>query len=114
MGGMKTMKTMKTMKVMKAMKVSKTAKGAHMRAVVFAGRKEKTYTGLKKGDLMKNKSGKIVTKKAHAGGKKAYKNIKPWVECTKKVRKEMGIEGFKPIKKGTAFYKAVKAMYDAL
>ena len=35
-----------------AMKVSKIAKGAHARYSVFAGGKEKTYTGLKKSDLM--------------------------------------------------------------
>merc|ERR1712039_948256 len=109
----RAMKSMKAMKAMKAMKVSKIAKGARMRAAVYSGSKEKTSTGLKKSDLMKSKSGKIITKKSHAAEKKAYKNIKAWVEATKKVRKAMGLKGFVAIKKGTAFYKAVKAELGA-
>merc|ERR1712032_302654 len=67
---MAAMKAMKAMKVMKAKKVSKIAKGKHMRAVVFSGSKEKTKTGLTKSDLIRNKSGKIVSRKASAAGKK--------------------------------------------
>merc|ERR1712232_477868 len=101
------------MGTMKAMKVSKVAKGSRMKAAVFLGAKEKTYTGLKKSDLVKAKSGKIATKKQVAVGKKSFKYIKKWVECVKSVRSEMKITGFKAIKKGTPFYKAVKAAYDA-
>merc|ERR1719498_1805397 len=50
-------------KVMKAKKVSVIAKGSRARASVFFGSKVKTYTGLKKSDLMKSKTGKIVTRK---------------------------------------------------
>mmetsp|Transcript_138729 Transcript_138729/g.276660 ORF Transcript_138729/g.276660 Transcript_138729/m.276660 type:complete len:108 (+) Transcript_138729:90-413(+) len=107
---MKT-KAMKT--VMKAKTKSKIAKGKNMRAAVFLGSKVKTASGHKKSDLMKSKSGKIVTKKAHSAGKKAYANIKKWTESCKKVRKEMRLKGFVPCKKGTAFYKAVKALYSA-
>merc|ERR1712039_653020 len=109
----KAMKSMKARKSMKAMKVSKIAKGTRMRAAVYSGSKEKTSTGLKKSDLMKSKSGKIVTKRSHAAGKKAYKNIKAWAEALKKVRKEMGLKGFVALKKGTALYKAVKAEVGA-
>ena len=38
----------------------------------MAKKKQKTYTGLKKSDLVKNQVGKIVSKKASARGKKAY------------------------------------------
>ena len=44
------------------------------RAEVFHGNKERTAGGLKKGDLMKNSSGKIVSKKAAAAAKKS-KNL---------------------------------------
>merc|ERR1719321_1696081 len=47
------------------------------RAVVFRGTKEKTLSGLKRSDLIRNKRGKIVSKKASALGKKVrYANIK--------------------------------------
>merc|ERR1712066_166687 len=52
----------------KAMKVSKIAKGKRGKSSVFRGTKEKTQGGLKKADLMKNKYGKVVTKKSHARG----------------------------------------------
>merc|ERR1712006_30566 len=76
---MKAMKAMAAMKAMKAMKkkaVSKIAKGKLAKLVVFNGTKEKTMSGLKKSDLIKSKSGKIVSKKQSAQGKKAYAHIK--------------------------------------
>merc|ERR1711920_1075197 len=51
-------------RVMKAKKVSKIAKGKHAGASVFSGRKEKTLSGMTKDKLTKNKSGRIVSKKA--------------------------------------------------
>ncbi|CAE8711639.1 unnamed protein product [Polarella glacialis] len=102
-------------KVMKktAMKVSKIAKGKLAKLVVFKGGKEKTATGLKKSDLMKTKTGRVVTRKQHAAGKKSYAHIKSWITACQKARKDLGIKGFVPIKKGTAFYKAAKAIYTA-
>merc|ERR1711977_632419 len=109
------MKAMKAgaMKAMKAKKVSKVAKGKHMRASVYSGRKEKTYTGLKKSDLVKSKSGKVVSKKASAAGKKAYANIKAWTVAVQKARKDLGLKGFVAVKKGSALYKAAKTIYSA-
>merc|ERR1712050_22702 len=101
------------MKAMKAKKVSKIAKGKMARAAVFSGRKEKTFTQLTKADLMKNKRGKIVTKKQSAAGKKSYSRIKGWVEACQKARKDLGVKGFVAIKKGSALYKAAKALYSA-
>merc|ERR1711953_1199910 len=103
-------KAMKAMKVMKAKKVSKIAKGKRMRAAVFSGTKEKTKTGLAKSDLMKSKSGKIVSKKASKAGKKAYANIKGWTSAVQKAKKELGAEGFVAIKKGSALYKKAKEL----
>merc|ERR1711937_171353 len=104
---------MGAMKAMKAKKVSVMGKGKHMRASVFSGSKEKTSTGLKKSELMKSKSGKIVTKKQHAAGKKAYANIKGWTMAVQKARKELGVKGFVAVKKGSALYKKAKEIYSA-
>ena len=108
---MKAMKAMKTMKAMKAKKVSVIAKGKLAKASVFRGSKEKTYTGLKKTDLMKTKTGKIVTKKQHAAGKKAYANIKGWTLAVQKARKALGVKGFKAVKKGSPLYTKAKEIY---
>merc|ERR1711918_84861 len=99
-------------KAMKKKTVSIIAKGKRAKASVFLGGKEKTYTGLKKSDLMKSKTGKVVTKKQHAAGKKAYKNIKGWTEAVQRARKELGVKGFVPVKKGSALYKKAKEFYN--
>merc|ERR1719245_218097 len=100
MKAMKVMKAMKAMKVMKAMKamkkamkakkVSKIAKGKFARSLVFKGIKEKTKTGLQRQDLMKNRSGKIVSKKASAAAKKRYQGsqLQKWIKAVSTARKE--------------------------
>ena len=63
----------KAMKAMKAMKrVSKFAKGRYAKSVVFRGTKTSTVGGLTKSSLMRNKNGKIVSKKASAAGEKRF------------------------------------------
>merc|ERR1712023_609192 len=100
-------------KAMKAKKISIIAKGKYAKAVVFRGGKEKTSSGLKKSDIMKSKTGKLVSKKSHAAGKKAYKNIKGWTDAVQKARKELGVKGFVAVKKGSALYKKAKEFYEA-
>merc|ERR1712203_107933 len=96
----------------KAMKkVSMIAKGKRARAAVLAGRKVKTASGLKKSDLIKSKTGKIVSKKASSAGKKAYKNISGWTKAVQKAKKELGLKGFVAVKKGSALYTKAKALY---
>merc|ERR1712087_801327 len=114
MKAVKAMKAMKTMK--KAMKVSKIAKGKHARSVVFKGGKEKTKTGLTKAKLMKNKSGKIVTKASSAAGKKRYAGSKAqaWAKACSKARKELNIKGFVPFGGKTAAGKALLAKVRAI
>merc|ERR1712193_36116 len=112
MRAMKAMAALKAMRAMKKKAVSKIAKGKMARAVVFNGTKAKTYTGLTKSDLIKNKRGKIVTKKSSAAGKKNYANIKGWTAACQKARKALGIKGFVAIKKGTPFYKKAKEFYQ--
>merc|ERR1712139_109167 len=103
---------MKAMRAMKKKAVSKLAKGKFARAVVFRGTKAKTYTGLTKTDLIKNKRGKIVTKKQAANGKKAYANIKGWTVAVQKARKALGVKGFVAVKKGSALYKKAKELFQ--
>lgn len=97
------------------MKKSVVAKGKRARASVFRGGKNRTASGLKKGDLKKNKRGKIVTHKSAAAGKKAFKNISKWHAATQKARKELKIKGFCPIGGKTAagqrFLKAARSIF---
>merc|ERR1712057_55728 len=101
----------KAMKAMKAMKKSVFAKGKLAKMVVFRGTKAKTGSGLKKSDLMKNKNGKIVSRKQSANGKKAYAHIKGWTAAVTKARKALNVKGFVAVKKGTALYKKAKEFY---
>merc|ERR1719284_573859 len=106
---MKAMKAMKVMKKKAAMKkkaVSKIAKGRMAKAMVFRGSKEKTQSGLKSTDLIKNKYGKIVSKKASAARKKS-----PWIQAIAKARKALKITGFSAIKKGFPLYLKAKEIY---
>merc|ERR1712168_546666 len=80
MGKKSTMKSMKKKSGKKGMKkkakrVSKVAKGRGAKARVFRGLKEKTSTGLTKSALVKNKVGRVVSKKKSAHGKKIYQKM---------------------------------------
>merc|ERR1711988_1385417 len=112
MGAMKAAKAMKAaMKAMKAKRVSKIAKGKFAKSVVLRGTKEKTVGGLRKTDLMKNKRGKIVSKKAHAAALKRYSSIKGWITAVQKARKALGVKGFQAVKKGSPLYTKAKELY---
>merc|ERR1719341_979229 len=105
---------MKSMKRKKAMRVSKVAKGRGAKARVFRGSKEKTSGGLKKSDLVKNKSGKVVSKAASQRAKNS-KKIAAWGKATKEARKALGIKGFVPVggktAKGQALLKKARSLY---
>merc|ERR1719218_546340 len=106
------MAAMKAMKAMKKKAVRKISKGKLAKQVVFKGTKEKTMSCLKNSDLTKSKSGKIVSKKQSAQGKKAYAHIKGWTVAVQKARKALGVKGFVAVKKGTALYKKAKELYQ--
>merc|ERR1711981_1163844 len=89
-----------TRKAMKAMKVV-SARLAKRHA--FFGKIDKTKTGLKKTDLVKNKAGRIVSRKKSAAGKK-----NTWIVTCNKARAALKIKGFTVIKKGTPLYKKAK------
>merc|ERR1719163_893089 len=107
----------KAMKAMKAMKrVSKIAKGRMARYLVFKGTKEKTLSGMTKEDLVKNKAGKIVSRKKSALGKK-FDRVKSWREAVMKARALMGMTGFVAMNgqtaQGKALYAKTRSFYSA-
>ena len=73
------------------------------RAEVLKGKACKTRGGLKANDLMKNKRGKIVCKKASVKG-----HCHLWILACSSARIVLKIRGMELIKKGTRLYK--KAM----
>merc|ERR1711991_1167334 len=87
MGKKTAMKTMKPMK--KKKHVSIIARGRMAKVLVLKGAKEHTVGGLKAKDIMKNKHGRAVSKKAHARGVK-----NKWMLAVKAARKALGITGF--------------------
>merc|ERR1712190_258363 len=102
------------MKAMKAAKAMKAMGGKMSKAVVFKGGKEKTRSGLTKAMLIKSKSGKIVTKKQSAAGKKAYKNIQGWTKAVQQAKKALGVTGFAIVGGKTAAGKALYAKAKAI
>merc|ERR1719198_1929394 len=104
-------------KVMKKKKVSKIARGRLANSQVFKGTKEKTVGGLTKDSLMRNKRGKIVSKKTNANGKRAYKNVESWTEAFMQAREMLRVEGFHAINgktlQGKALYYKTKALRTA-
>merc|ERR1719162_1551704 len=101
------MKAMKAAapKAMKAMK-KKVISAKLARRHAFAGKIDKTKTGLKKSDLVKNKTGRVVSKKASLRAKKS-----PWIAAVKQARSVLKIKGFCAIKKGTPLYLKAKELY---
>merc|ERR1719348_1605796 len=101
----------------KAMRVSKIARGKRAKSSVFRGSKVTTSGGLKKSDLMKNKDGRVVSKKAFAAGKRLYKKngIDKWIKAVQQAKKSLGIKGFQVIggktSKGQALLKKARSLY---
>merc|ERR1719253_604509 len=85
------------------MKKSVIAKGKRAKSSVFRGTKVKTSGGLKKSDLKKSKSGKVVSTKASNRAKKNFnKTIGKWAAAVAKARKALNIKGFVPVGGKTA------------
>ena len=81
---------------------------------VWSGTCDRTKGGLTKKDLMKNKRGKIVSKKQNASSKKKFRSsaLSKWVAATQKARAELGLTGFVACKKGTSYYKLAKKYFN--
>ena len=73
---------------------------------VFTGKRCKTDGRLRRDDLVKNKRGRIVSKKSHARAKKH-----PWIAACNAAKKALNIKGFAKFKKGTALYNKAKEIY---
>jgi len=100
------------MRMKKAKKVSKVGS----KRQVFSGSKVRSKGGLQKGDLVKSKTGKVVSKKQSAHGKKIYaKYLAKWNGAVQKARKQQGVKGFCPIggktAKGQALLRAARSIY---
>merc|ERR1719174_830910 len=116
-GGMKkAMKKAMKRSVKKTKRVSKIAKGKLAKALVFRGKKEKTVGGISASQLIKNKNGRIVSKKQSANAKKRYASsgLKKWADACKLARKQLGIKGFAPVGGKTAAGKALYAKVKSL
>merc|ERR1719510_527340 len=102
------------MKAMKAKRVSTVARGRMAKAMVFRGTKVKTSGGLSRDSLMKNKRGKVVSKRASANGKMRFRAIEAWVESVMEARRTLHISGFVAINgrtlQGKALYVKSKAL----
>merc|ERR1719156_44623 len=113
----KVMKAMRTVMKKKKVTKSKIARGRFAKSQVFKGTKEKTVGGLTKDSLMRNKRGKIVSKKNNAKGKRAFKNVETWVEAFVQAREMLRVEGFHAINgktlQGKALYYKTKALRTA-
>merc|ERR1719379_3037853 len=99
----------KSMKVMKAMAMKKMMKKKvykFPKNAVFKGKIVKTVGGLKKEHLVKNKHGKVVSKKMSAKGKASK-----WIKAVTAARKALKVKGFVALKKGSALYKKAKSLY---
>merc|ERR1712039_357357 len=105
MKAMEAMKVMKAMKAMKAMK-KKPISASLARRRLFAGKLTKSKGGLSKSDFVKNKAGRIVSKKASLRAKK-----NPWIAACKAARAALHVKGFTVIKKGSPLYIKAKELY---
>merc|ERR550514_1398760 len=89
-------------------RVSKVAKGRLAKYLVFKGKRAKTVSGLTKDDFVRNKGGKLVSRKKSALGKK-FDRVKGWREAFMKARAVMGTRGFVAMNGQTAQGKALYA-----
>merc|ERR1719191_1357544 len=66
---------------------------------------------------MKNKRGKVVSRRNNAKGKRAFKNIETWTEAFMQAREMLRVEGFHAINgkslQGRAMYYKTKALRTA-
>jgi hypothetical protein len=84
------------------------------RSQVFRGTRQKVKTtGQTKNELMKNRRGKIVSKKANAAGRRTFKRngLDKWNKAFMQARKNLKIKGFVPCKKGSKLYKEAMRLY---
>ena len=74
---------------------------------VFAGITAKTNTGLSKGSFVKNKAGKIVSKKRYIQGR-----FNLWMTALAAARLALNIKGFALVAKRSPLYKKTKQFHQ--
>ena len=79
----------------------------NVRLGVFRGVLAKTSGGLKKDDIVRNKSGRYVGKRRAEISKKH-----PWIKAVLQARQELKLQGFVKLQKGTEYYKLARKIYD--
>jgi len=99
--------------VMKGKRVSKIARGRLAKSMVLRGKFEKTTGGLRAESLMRNKRGKIVSKRKSAANARTSKD---WIDSIISARKLLNLDGFVLINgkspQGKALYIKAKAAYN--
>merc|ERR1719166_64132 len=111
---MKAKRVSKRKAVRKPKRVTKKMQTGSMRQV-WNGSKTFTKGGLTKSNLMVNKNGRLMSKKANAHGKKAFAAVKSWTVACSKARKELGITGFVALNRGAqgvALYNLAKKYHN--
>merc|ERR1719148_107409 len=104
-------------KVMKAKAMKTVAKAGKMaKAHVLMGFRVKTSGGLNKDNIIKNKSGKAVSKAKSLKAKANFKGsaLESWIKACQAARKAMGIKGMAVIGGSTTQGKALHAKAKAL
>merc|ERR1719336_2146909 len=99
--------------VMKAKRVSKIARGRFAKVLVLRGKFEKTQGGIRADGLMKNKYGKVVSKRASAAW---VRRGKGWIDAVVQARQVLNLSGFVAVNgksmKGKALYLKAKTSYE--
>merc|ERR1711907_48289 len=102
-------------KAMKKKTISKIARGRFAKVLVLRGTKVKTVGGLTSDMLIKNKRGKVVSKRQSAAGKRRYGNIKAWTQAFMAARKALHVQGFHAVNgkslQGKAMYFKTKNFF---
>jgi hypothetical protein len=77
---------------------------------VMSGKASKTSGGVTAEGLKRTSKGRIVSK-AKSEAAVASPALAAWRKAAEKARRELGITGFEPLKKGTAYYSLTKKYY---
>eukprot|EP00811_Abedinium_folium_P007407 NODE_16837_length_974_cov_18.623377.p2 GENE.NODE_16837_length_974_cov_18.623377~~NODE_16837_length_974_cov_18.623377.p2 ORF type:complete len:127 (+),score=24.33 NODE_16837_length_974_cov_18.623377:101-481(+) len=96
-------------------KKSMIARGKFAKVLVFRGIKLKTVGGVTRDGLMKNKRGKVVSKRQSAHGRRMFtKNCADWLDAFMAAREALHVTGFIAINStsllGKALYVKAKAL----
>merc|ERR1712008_138421 len=99
--------------MMKAKRVSKIARGRFAKVLVLRGKFEKTQCVIRAVGLMKNKHGKIVSKRSSAAW---VRRGKGWIDAVVQARRVLNLSGFVAVNgkslKGKALYLKAKTAYE--